>query len=145
MNPPNTPTTDEITDNRGIVSVIPHIFGTTMKRTGLRASVCKASTSSVTVIVAISAAMDDPDRPANRIAVINGPISLNMATTSPSAMNIFAPNCLRSPADCNTNTMPIRNAIRLTMGSDPTPMARACAVTAPLRCPSPRQSETIVQ
>ena len=57
-------------------TIIPAItLGITKKRMGLIPAVVSASTSLLTVIVPISAANAADERPANNIAVINGPNS----------------------------------------------------------------------
>ncbi len=45
-----------------------------------------ASISSAMTMVAISAAMEEPDRPAMTMAVMSGPISASMATPTRLAM-----------------------------------------------------------
>src|SRR5258708_39403590 len=53
-------------------------LGATRKRTGLMAMVSRASISSVTFIVPISAANAEPERPITTMAVMRGPRSRDM-------------------------------------------------------------------
>ena len=66
---------------------------------GLSPIVVRASSSSLTFIVPISAAKADPDRPARIIAVKRGPNSLNRERLTKFATNTSAPNRSIGTAD----------------------------------------------
>ena len=69
----------------GVIATAASTRGTTRNRTGSSPIVASAFTSSFTFMVPISAANAAPDRPASRIAVINGPSSRVIASPTRSA------------------------------------------------------------
>src|SRR5882672_5508107 len=80
-----------------------------------------ASSSSVTRMVAISAAKADPDRPMTTIAVISGPSSRVTEIATRLATSCIAPSVRNSYAPCSARITPMKNAIREIIGTAPTP------------------------
>ena len=72
------------TVRQGTITSMARNFGATRKATGSKAMVLRASTSSVTFLVPISAAKADPERPMTTMAVSRGPSSrrMEMATAA---------------------------------------------------------------
>ena len=93
----------------------------TRKRTGSRPIVSRASSSSLTFIVPISAANAEPERPARMIAVKIGENSRTMTRPIMSAMKIWAPNISRGCAASKAITRPMSRLMRETIGRALTP------------------------
>jgi hypothetical protein len=98
-------------------------FGASTNSTGSNAITLSASISSVTVIVPISAAKAEPERPLTAIAVSSGPISRVKPTATRSTTKRKAPNRRSSDAPCMAKMNPEHIARRATMGNALTPMS----------------------
>ena len=97
--PPINPTMPAKIVNSGVTNIVASRRGTTRKRSGSSAIVVRASISSFTFIVPISAAKAAPVRPASTIDVINGASSRNIDRPIRLATNSSAPNWRIGTAD----------------------------------------------
>ena len=98
-------------------------FGANTNSTGSKAMTLRASISSVTFMVPISAANADPDRPLTAIAVNSGPSSRVKPTATRSMTKCRAPNRRNSEAPCIARMNPLHIDIRATIGSASTPIS----------------------
>ena len=89
--PPAMPMTSPTTATHTIMTMVASTRGTTRKRTGWIACASRASISSETTIVPISAAMLAPAKPVSTIALTSGPSSRKTATEMMSATRSRAP------------------------------------------------------
>ena len=92
----------------------------------------RASTSSPTTIVPISAAMEAPANPTITMAAISGPSSRNTETPTRLATLSVWPYCSSVGDVCSARMMPIDPLTSITMEMDRTPTRTICDVMAPL-------------
>ncbi len=92
----------------------------------------RASTSSPTTMVPISAAMDAPAKPTITMAAISGPSSRNTETPTRLATLSVWPYCSRVGDVCSARMIPIDPLTSITMEMDRTPTRTSCDVMAPL-------------
>ena len=86
-----------------------------------------ASICSVTFIVAISAVMAEPTRPAQTTATSTGPSSRPIAIVTMPPSVPCAPKRMRTSAVCSEMTTPVKSSVRLTIISESTPRCDICA------------------
>ncbi len=98
-------------------------FGARMNSTGSIAMVRRASISSATTMLPISAENADPERPLTAIAVSNGPNSRVKPMVTRSTTNCIAPKRRSSEAPCIARMKPAQMAMIATMGTAATPTA----------------------
>ena len=107
--------------------------------------VSSASISSVTLIVPISAAKAEPERPITTIAVINGPSSRVIEIATAFATKVMAPNFRSSYALCSARISPMKNVMSERIGSALTPACIACETACRKRSGFPRNGATKVK
>ena len=89
--PPKTPSTSANTVSSGSAIISAMTLGNTSNSSGAMPSVRMASISSVTAMVPICAAYDEPERPATMMAVMRGANSRSIDTPTRSTTKMFAP------------------------------------------------------
>src|SRR5882672_2498130 len=94
--PPQMPMALAQMVRHGSMTIMAINLGATRKRIGLMAMVSSASSSSVTFMVPISAAKEEPERPMTTMAVMSGPSSRLMEMATALATKLMAPNFLSS-------------------------------------------------
>ena len=85
-----------------------------------------ASICSVTCMEPSSLAMPEALRPETMRPVSTGPSSLIMERLTNSPVTALAPNWARVVAEFKASTPPVKKPVRMTMGTEPTPMRSAC-------------------
>jgi len=86
-----------------------------------------ASTCSVTTMVPISAAIDEPARPETIRAASTGTISRVIASATTGPTKLVVPNCSKPDHVCSANTAPLKSEVTTTIGSERTPTSSICS------------------
>ncbi len=105
--------------------------GVTSLRLGSVPSARIASICSVTCMEPSSLAIPLALRPATIRLVSTGPNSRTMDMETSCPVKASAPNRASEFALCKASTAPVKNPVRTTIGSDPTPMVSICCRMSP--------------
>ena len=125
--PPVSPTRSEMMLRKNSMTTLAMTRGVTSFLVGSTPMARMASICSVTFMEPSSLAMPLELRPATIRPVSTGPSSRTMESETSLPVSDSEPNCCSVLEVCSASTAPVKKPVRITMGSEPTPIESACS------------------